>query len=283
MRSMIEAATRAFVCGHPVAHSRSPLIHGFWLEQLEISGRYEAVDIHPDDFTGFIRGFPDRGFAGGNITIPHKEQAWKQVDLRDTAAEAIGAVNTVWIENGKICGGNTDAHGFSANLDALAPGWDDGETALVLGAGGAARAILFALAARGFSRIFLANRTLSRAEDLAGLFDGSTSALEWTKRHECLDRADLLVNTTSLGMGADAEPYMDLDLLPDHAIVTDIVYVPLETVLLRSARERGLCSVDGLGMLLHQAVPGFRHWFGATPRVSPELRARIVDNLETGR
>lgn len=280
---MTEAATRAFVCGHPVAHSRSPLIHGFWLEQLEISGRYEAVDIHPDDFTGFIHGFPNRGFAGGNITIPHKEQAWQQVDLRDSAAEAIGAVNTVWIENGKICGGNTDAHGFSANLDALAPGWDDGETALVLGAGGAARAILFALAVRGFNRIFLANRTLSRAEDLAGLFDGSASALEWTKRHEYLDRADLLVNTTSLGMGADAEPYMDLDLLPDHAIVTDIVYVPLETVLLRAARERGLRSVDGLGMLLHQAVPGFRHWFGATPRVSPELRARIVENLETGR
>ncbi len=279
---MTETATRAFVCGHPIAHSRSPLIHGFWLEQLGIDGRYEPVDIHPDDFSAFIRGFPDRGFAGGNITIPHKEQAWKNVDLRDAAADAIGAVNTVWLENGKICGGNTDAHGFSANLDAQAPRWDDGETAVVLGAGGAARAILFALVTRGFKNIFLTNRTLKRAEELARVFGAGITPLDWMKRQDVLGQADLLVNSTSLGMGDNADRYIDLASLPDHAVVADIVYVPLETPLLRSARDRGLRGVDGLGMLLHQAVPGFQHWFGATPRVTPELRARIIENLETG-
>lgn len=279
---MVETAARAFVCGHPIAHSRSPLIHGFWLRQLEIDGSYEPIDIHPDDFASFIRGFQDRGFAGGNITIPHKEKAWKNVDLRDAAADAIGAVNTVWIENGKICGGNTDAHGFSASLDAQAPRWDDGETAVVLGAGGASRAILFALLARGFKNVLLTNRTMKRAEDLAQLFGAAITPLDWSKRQDVLDRADLLVNSTSLGMGDNDDPYIDLASLPDHAVVADIVYVPLETPLLRSARERGLLGVDGLGMLLHQAVPGFRRWFGTTPQVSRELRARIIENLETG-
>lgn len=280
---MDDSTIRAFVCGHPISHSRSPLIHGYWLDQLGIDGRYEKTDVTPEDFPAFIRGFPERGFSGGNITIPHKEMAWQNVDLRNQAANAIGAVNTVWIENGRICGGNTDAHGFAANLDALSPGWDIGETAVVLGAGGAARAILFALLQRGFQCIFLCNRTRSRAEDLANSYGAGISAHDWTKRQEVLGNADLLINTTSLGMGSSSESYIDLTPLPDHAVVTDIVYVPLETPLLKSARDRGLRAVDGLGMLLHQAVPGFEHWFGATPEVTPELRARIIDNLEANR
>ena len=222
---MAESATRAFVCGHPIAHSRSPLIHGYWLEQLGIDGRYEPVDIPPEEFGTFIRGFAKLGFIGGNVTIPHKEQAWNHVDLRDAAADAIGAVNTVWFENDRICGGNTDAHGFSASLDAQAPRWDDGETAVVLGAGGAARAILYALVARGFQSIFLTNRTLKRAEDLAPVFGSRITPLDWTKRHDVLGQADLLVNSTSLGMGDDTDRYIDLACLSDHAVVADIVYV----------------------------------------------------------
>jgi len=278
---MVEAATpRAFVVGHPIAHSRSPLIHGFWLETLGIAGSYERLDVHPDAIDAFLRGLPRSGFVGGNVTIPHKQAAHRAADRLDAAAEAIGAANTLWLEDGRLVAGNTDAHGFAASLDSQAPGWRQARTALVLGAGGAARAVVFALKEAGFADIRLVNRTLARAQELADRFGPGVTAHGWAEAGELSADAGLVVNTSSLGMaGKDALP-LDVSLLPGDAIVADIVYVPLETPLLAAARARGLVGVDGLGMLLHQAVPGFERWFGARPKVTPALRERIVADLE---
>lgn len=274
------AAPRAFVVGHPIAHSRSPLIHGFWLETLGIAGSYERLDVHPDAIDAFLRGLPRSGFVGGNVTIPHKQAAHRAADRLDAAAEAIGAANTLWLEDGRLVAGNTDAHGFAASLDSQAPGWRQARTALVLGAGGAARAVVFALKEAGFADIRLVNRTLARAQELADRFGPGVSAHGWDAAGELSADAGLVVNTSSLGMaGKDALP-LDVSLLPGDAIVADIVYVPLETPLLAAARARGLIGVDGLGMLLHQAVPGFERWFGARPKVTPALRERIVADLE---
>ena len=274
---------KAFVVGHPIAHSRSPLIHGHWLETLGLEGSYERIDVHPDAIEAFLRGLPRSGFVGGNVTIPHKEAALKAADRLDEAAELIGAANTLWLEEGKLCAGNTDAHGFAANLDALAPQWRQGRTALVLGAGGAARAILFALKQAGFTDIRIVNRTVERARELADRFGANVSAHGWEAVDALAADADLVVNTTSLGMGGAGGSPLDVEPLPDTAIVTDIVYVPLETPLLAAARRRGLVAVDGLGMLLHQAVPGFARWFGVRPEVTPALREKIVADLERAR
>ena len=279
---MADWPVRAFVCGHPIAHSRSPLIHGHWLRELGIAGTYETIDVAPEDFPRFLREFPQQGFAGGNVTIPHKEQAYHGVDRRDPAAEAIGAVNTLWLQDGVLHGGNTDAGGFAANLDDFAPGWDDGQVATVLGAGGSSRAIVYALLRRGFRSVQVINRTISRARDLADQFGPALSAHGWDEADTLLARTDLLVNTTSLGMSGSGMPDLNFETLPDHAVVTDLVYVPLETPLLKAARERGLRCVDGLGMLLHQAVPGFVHWFGKTPRVTRDLRDIVIADLEHG-
>ncbi len=274
------AAPRAFVVGHPIAHSRSPLIHGFWLETLGIAGSYERLDVHPDAIDAFLRGLPRSGFVGGNVTIPHKQAAHRAADRLDAAAEAIGAANTLWLEDGRLVAGNTDAHGFAASLDSQAPGWRQARTALVLGAGGAARAVVFALKEAGFADIRLVNRTLARAQELADRFGPGVSAHGWDAAGELSADAGLVVNTSSLGMaGKDALP-LDVSLRPGDAIVADIVYVPLETPLLAAARARGLVGVDGLGMLLHQAVPGFERWFGARPQVTPALRERLVADLE---
>lgn len=273
---------RAFVCGHPVAHSRSPLIHGHWLRELGITGTYERIDVAPADFADFLRSLPEGPFAGGNVTIPHKEAAYAQVARRDAAADAIQAVNTLWVEGGQVVGGNTDAYGFAANLDDFAPGWRDAGAATVLGAGGAARAVAFALKEVGISDIRIANRTVQRAQELARAIGGAVAAHPWSGVGSMLASTDLLVNTTSLGMPGLPEMDVDLALLPDSAIVTDIVYVPLVTPLLRQAQERGLRTVDGLGMLLHQAVAGFERWFGVRPVVSADLRAAIVADLEDG-
>ncbi len=277
------AGNRAFVVGHPIAHSRSPLIHGYWLETLGIAGSYERIDVHPDAIDAFLRGLPQSGFAGGNVTIPHKEAAHRLADRLDPAAEAIGAANTLWLEEGLLCAGNTDAHGFTANLDQEAHGWRQARTALVLGAGGAARAVVFALKEAGFGDIRLVNRTLARAQELADRFGSGVSAHGWEAAGELAADAGLLVNTSSLGMAGKETPSLDVSRLPDGAVVTDIVYVPLETPLLAAARRRGLVAVDGLGMLLHQAVPGFERWFGARPEVTPALRAKIVADLEKHR
>jgi len=273
---------RAFVCGHPIAHSRSPKIHGYWLEKYGISGSYEAIDVAPGEAAHFFATLREQDFVGGNVTIPHKEAAYAAAALRDEAAEKIGAVNTLWFEDGVLVGGNTDAEGFAANLDERAPDWTKAGPAVVLGAGGAARAVIQALMERGFKDIRVTNRTVARAVELADRFGPGVSAHPTTATSELLADAGLLVNTTALGMagkdGAGDLP-ADPEMLPRHATVTDIVYIPLETPLLLAARRRGLKTVDGLGMLLHQAVPGFERWFGRRPQVTEELRAMIVADM----
>ena len=272
-------APRAFVIGHPIAHSRSPLLHGFWLRTLGLNGSYERIDVAPEDLERFIRTLAEQGFAGGNVTVPHKTAAMSLVDELDPAARAIGAVNTLWIENGRLCGGNTDAFGFTANLDAEAPGWDSpGGQAVVLGAGGAARAVVHGLLGRGL-RVAIVNRTLQTAADLAAHFGRGVAAEPWPRLPDLLRTADLLVNTTSLGMAGKPPLELDPSGLGGDAVVCDIVYVPLETDLLRAARSQGNRAVDGLGMLLHQAVPGFTHWFGVEPRVTSDLRAVLEADL----
>lgn len=271
----------ACVIGWPIAHSRSPTIHKFWLKQYGIAGDYLPVAIEPERIAAFLKDFGGSGYVGGNVTVPHKEAAFAAVDEMGPAARAIGAVNTLWIESGKLIGDNTDSLGFLANLDGAVDNWDNFPgAALVLGAGGAARAILFALLERGFAPIYLVNRTLERAEILAQRFGAAVKPLGWDMMGRVLGEARLLVNTTTLGMTGSEALNIDLGPMRADAIVTDLVYVPLETPLLAAARARGLATVDGLGMLLHQAVPGFEHWFGHRPTVSAELRATILKTFE---
>ncbi|TPI43565.1 shikimate dehydrogenase [Mesorhizobium sp. B2-9-1] len=274
------AEKKAFVTGHPIAHSRSPKIHGYWLAKYGIHGSYQAIDVAPADFAAFLKSLGENGYRGGNVTIPHKEAAFAGVARRDHAADEIGAVNTLWFKDGLLWGGNTDGYGFAANLDEHAPGWAVNGPAVILGAGGASRAVIHALKERGIKDIRIANRTLARAEELSRHFGAGVSAHGAGALSELLADAGLLVNTTSLGMHGDATLSADPAGLPGHAIVTDIVYVPLETPLLAAARARGLKTVDGLGMLLHQAVPGFERWFGRKPEVTPELRRMIVADIE---
>ena len=265
---------KACVMGHPIAHSRSPMIHGYWLKTLGIEGAYEAKDLRPDEFVPFISNLAANGYVGGNVTVPHKEAAYRAVSARDAASEAVGAVNTLWLESGKLMGGNSDVHGFIANLDDRAPGWNvAGCRALVLGAGGASRSAVYAFQQRGIE-VHVVNRTLARAQELAQRF--GARAYGWNDLAKLLPRADVLVNCTSLGMTGKEALQVDLGPLSRSAVVYDIVYVPLETALLAQARQRGHRTVDGLGMLLQQAGFGFRKWFGGDPRVMPELR-QIVE------
>ncbi len=272
---------RAFIAGHPVAHSRSPLIHGHWLARHGIGGSYERIAVAPDDFPGFVAGLAQAGFAGGNVTIPHKEAAARLAHRLTPRAARIGAVNTLWFEGGVLHGDNSDAPGFVAHLDASLsdPGKLTGGHALVLGAGGAARAIVAGLLEHGLARVGVANRSAERASALADLDPARVAALAWDAIPAALPQVDLLVNTTALGMVGEPALAIDLAPLPAHAVVADAVYVPLETPLLARARGRGLATVDGLGMLLHQAVPGFAHWFGIVPEVTPALRALVERDL----
>jgi shikimate dehydrogenase len=273
------AAPRACVIGHPIAHSRSPLIHGHWLEALGIEGGYDKQDVKPEEFAAFLHGLRERGYVGANVTVPHKESAYELVERRDPAAEVIGAVNTVWYEGDTLCGGNSDAHGFIASLDEYAPGWDVPQArAVVLGAGGAAHAAAFALHARGVA-VAVVNRTMDRARHLASRFGEGVSARPPSELSELLAAADLLANCTSLGMVGQPPLTVDLAPLKPSAVVCDAVYVPLETGLLAAAAARGHRVVDGLGMLLHQAGYGFHKWFGAMPDVTPDLRALIEDDI----
>jgi shikimate dehydrogenase len=265
------------VVGHPIRHSRSPLIHGHWLKEHGLAGSYERVDVAPEDFEGFFRGFAKEGFRGGNVTIPHKEAAFRLVDVTTERARRLEAVNTLWVEDGRVHGDNTDVAGFIANLDQTLGAWAAG-MALVLGAGGAARGVIAGLLDR-VGRIVVANRTEGKAQELVRFAPGRIEPAAWRDVPERLAQADLLVNTTSCGMAGHPPLDVDITPLPDHAVVTDIVYVPLETALLGQARARGLRAVDGLGMLLHQAVPGFARWFGVTPAVTPELRALIEADI----
>jgi shikimate dehydrogenase len=269
----------ACLIGWPAAHSRSPLIHHYWLRTLGIEGGYVIEAVPPDEFKDFLFRLSLRGFAGANVTIPHKEQALA-LSKPDARARAVGAANTLWFKDGELCSTNTDVEGFVDNLDACAPGWDKCEDAVVLGAGGSSRAVLFGLIERGVKRVHLANRTMERAGALADQFGASVLPVAWDAIGELLPRAQLLVNTTSLGM--HGQPSLDLDVgrLPPDAVVADLVYVPLETPLLAQARERGLKIADGLGMLLYQAVRGFELWFGQRPEVTSELRALIEADLK---
>jgi shikimate dehydrogenase len=271
---------RCFIIGHPVAHSRSPLIHGTWLAEHRLAGSYERVDVAPADLPRFVERLRAGEFTGGNVTVPHKEAMLPLIDEVSEAARAIGAVNTLWREGSRICGDNTDASGFLAHLDAEAPGWDGRvRTVLVLGAGGAARGIAFGLKARGVGRIILVNRSRARADELAAAFGAPLEAADWAQRNDLVGQADLIVNTTALGMHGQPPLDLDLALLRPGTIVDDIVYVPLKTPLLLDAERRGGVPVDGLGMLLHQAVPGFACWFGLTPTVSPALRAKLEADI----
>ena len=271
---------KAFVIGHPIAHSRSPLIHGSWIAEHQIDGSYTAIDVSPADLPGFFERLRAGEFAGGNVTIPHKEAVFALCDSVDPLAETIGAVNTLVVENGRVHGTNTDYLGFLGNLDAGAPGWSDGlETAIVLGAGGAARAILVALQSRGIGSIVLLNRSRATAEKLAAELPGQITVAGLEAFNDVAPLAGLVVNTTSIGMHGTKFENFDLSLLPAGALVTDIVYVPLVTPLLAEAQALGLKTVDGLGMLLHQAVPGFEAWFGVRPDVNARLRQTIEATL----
>lgn len=271
---------KAFVIGHPIKHSRSPLIHGSWIAEHGIDARYEAIDVAPEELPAFVERLRQGEFAGGNVTIPHKEAVFALCDSVDPLATTIAAVNTLVARDGKVHGFNTDFMGFLGNLDQNAPGWADGlNRAIVLGAGGAARAVLVALRERGVPEIVLLNRTPGRARDLGREIGGPIEPGRLEAFAQYAGRAGLVVNTTSIGMHDTRFDDLDLRLLPKTALVTDIVYVPLVTPLLADARALGFRTVDGLGMLLHQAVPGFEAWFGVRPEVTPALRAKIEATL----
>lgn len=268
----------ACLIGWPAAHSRSPLIHHYWLRTLGIEGGYVIEAVPPDELKDFLFRLSHRGFVGANVTIPHKERALA-LSKPDERARAVGAANTLWFADGELCSTNTDVEGFINNLDASAPGWDRCEDALVLGAGGSARAVVFGLLERGIKRVHLANRTVARARALADQFGARVVPVGWDAIGGLLPRAGLLVNTTSLGMHGQPALELDVGLLPSNAVVADIVYVPLQTPLLAVASARGLKTADGLGMLLHQAVRGFELWFGRRPEVTADLRSLVEADL----
>jgi shikimate dehydrogenase len=274
----VTKAKAACLIGWPAAHSRSPLIHHHWLRTLGIEGGYNIEAVPPEGFAEFVLHLSAHGFVGANITIPHKERALA-LSKPDARARAVGAANTLWYEGGELRSTNTDIEGFVSNLDACAQGWDAASDALVLGAGGASRAVVFGLLERGIKRVHLANRTIERARGLADQFGADVHPIAWDAIGDVLPRAGLLVNTTSLGMDGQPELELDASLLPSHAVVADLVYVPLETPLLLAAQARDLKTADGLGMLLHQAVRGFELWFGRRPEVTPELRALVEADL----
>jgi shikimate dehydrogenase len=274
-------ARKAAVMGYPVAHSRSPALHGWWLDHYRVDGAYVPMAVRPEQLGAALRALPVLGFAGCNLTIPHKETALSLVDRIDAHARRIGAVNTVVVDaDGTLEGRNTDGFGFIESLRASRPGWSGSRgPAVVIGAGGAARAVIVALLDDGAPEIRLINRTGRRAEALAAELGGAIRPVAWAERGAGLAGAALLVNTTSQGMKGEEPLDLPLDRLPNSALVNDIVYVPLETPLLAAARARGNPIVDGLGMLLHQARPGFAAWFGVEPEVTPSLRAAMLETL----
>ncbi len=274
---MSDKIKKAGVVGWPINHSKSPLIHGHWIDQFEINGSYEAIALSPEGFTSGIRTLIAQGYQGCNVTIPHKETALKMADTISNQAKAIGAANTLVFKDGKIHADNTDGIGFINNIKQGAPNWlaSDG-SALVIGAGGAARAIIHALLEDAVPKIIVANRTIEKAAHLAAFFGDKVSAVPMGQIGKMLNETQTLVNTTALGMTGQPELIIDLYNIPKTALVTDIVYNPLKTALLTQAEERGLQTVDGLGMLLHQAVPGFEAWFGARPIVDKALRQIVL-------
>ncbi len=294
---MNNAIRRACVIGWPIEHSRSPMIHGYWLKQHGIAGEYGKRAVRAEELEDFLLNLPAHGLVGCNITVPHKERAFDIIRRANPAglsaqAKALGAVNTVWLdEEGRLNADNTDVYGFMAHfletVRAQRPDWQaPGRHVVIIGAGGAARAVLAGFAQEGVARITIANRTYEKAErlaeELSGLGEASLHAAPLDALPELLAQADVLVNTTSLGMTGQPPLEVDISPLPEHAVVADIVYVPLKTALLERAERRGLITVDGLGMLLHQAVPGFEKWFGVRPEVTDELRALVEADITRG-
>jgi len=273
------AARAACIVGWPVGHSRSPLIHNYWLKHYGIDGAYRREAMPPDEFAAFVKNLAARGYVGANVTLPHKEAALA-LSQPDDRAEAVGAANTLWLDGASLRSTNTDVEGFLDNLDASALHWDrDLGTAVVLGAGGAARAVVYGLVLRRLERIMVVNRTGDRAEALRRRFGQSVHPVPWDERSAALAGAGLLVNATTLGMDHQGGLTLDIGRLPGHALVADLVYAPLLTPLLAAATARGLRTADGLGMLLHQAVRGFTLWFGKKPQVTDELRALVEADL----
>jgi shikimate dehydrogenase len=272
---------RACVVGWPVAHSRSPLIHGYWLARYGIDGSYGREAVRAEEAARFLRHLQAQGYVGCNVTIPHKEAAYAVADEALPAARAAGAANTLWYDGDRLMADNTDGSGFVNNIRAAVPGFAfDGAAVSVLGAGGAARGIVHALLQAGAGELRIFNRTRARADALAGAFGAKVKAFDWSERGGLSCDVALLVNTTPLGMQRTEPVDMDVGVLDGSCVVADIVYVPLETPLLAAARKRGLATVDGLGMLLHQAVPGFERWFRVRPEVTDELRALMVRDIE---
>jgi shikimate dehydrogenase len=269
----------ACLIGWPVEHSRSPLIHGYWIRQLGLDAAYRREAVPSERFADFVSHLADRGYVGANVTVPHKEAALA-LSKPDALAQAVGAANTLWLADGVLRATNTDVEGFVASLDAGAPDWAAPlQSAVVLGAGGAARAIVFGLIERGVRRIHVVNRSPERATALRRRFGERVAPSGWGHRSDLLADAGLLVNTTTLGMAG--QPPLDIDLtrLPGAAVVADIVYAPLVTPLLAAGRARGLRTVDGLGMLLHQAVGAFARFFGVRPQVTQALRTLVEADL----
>ncbi len=271
----------AGVAGDPISHSLSPKLHGYWLQQYGIDGEYAPYHVTAEELPEFIAGLKENNISGLNLTVPHKEQAFDLVERVDPVAKKIGAINTVYFdEDGGLVGTNTDGYGFLKHLKQSASWSSEKKSAVILGAGGAARAVLVSLLEDGIGKIRLTNRTASRAEDLASeLSDTRVKVIPWGSRDAALEGADLLVNVTTLGMTGQRSLELSLDNLPTRAVVYDIVYNPLETELLKEAAARGNKTVDGLGMLLHQAVPGFEKWFGRKPEVDDGLRDHLFRAL----
>ena len=260
----------ACIVGYPVKHSRSPKLHGYWLKRLGIDGDYRAEEVTPEDFPAFLANLAARGYTGCNITIPHKEAAFA-LSEPDARAKAVGAANTLWLDNGRLRSTNTDVEGFIGSLDAASPGWDRRTArAVVLGAGGAGRAVVYGLIERGIKHIDVVNRSFAKAEAFRVQYGDSIHPVQWEELARVLQGASLLVNSTSLGMQKQPELDLDISGLAEGAVVSDIVYIPLETPLLAAAIRRGLKTANGLDMLLHQAVRGFELWFGVRPEVTAE-------------
>jgi shikimate dehydrogenase len=271
----------ACVIGWPIEHSRSPIIHGYWLKHYGIDGTYTKRAVSPGEIEAFLNGLAAEGLAGCNVTIPHKEAAFRLAANRDASAIAVGAANTLWLEDGCLCAANTDTYGYMTYLGREAEDWGRRDAPVsILGAGGAARAIVYGFLEAGVPEVRIFNRSVERAEALAQTFGPRVKVLPWDQRSRASTEAAVLVNTTSVGLKGAGSLDMDFtDFHPD-CIVSDIVYVPLETAFIREARRHGLRTVDGLGMLLHQAVPGFEKWFGMRPEVTDELYDLIAADIE---
>lgn len=271
---------RACVIGWPIEHSRSPAIHGHWLRQYGIDGSYEKVAVRPEDISEFLANLGRNGYAGCNVTIPHKEAAFAAAAVRDASAMAISAANTLWLENGVLHAANTDTYGYMTYLARRFPEWQrDEKPVAVLGAGGAARAIVFGFLERGVSEVRLLNRSRDRAEAVSADFDPRVKVCDWTDRSRAARDCAVLVNTTSVGLKGEGDLAIDFAGFDPACIVSDIVYVPLETALIKGAKAHGLKTLDGLGMLLHQAVPGFEKWFGIRPDVTDDLFEKIAATI----